>query len=90
MQILSDTYNNIMNKLTLYYFIMAVNCVYEYRFLNANKENAFKNPAEPDGFLAEAKKPRVRMSNFWGNSISYNLSSEKLSLINLNVYWLIE
>ena len=39
--------------------------------MNANKENAFKNPAEPDGFLAEAKKPRVRMSNFWGNSISY-------------------
>ena len=42
-----------------------------YRFLNAIRENAFRNPAEPDDFLAAAKKPQVRMSNFWGNSISY-------------------
>ena len=44
-----------------------------YRFLNAIREKAFRNPAEPDGFLAGAKKPQVRMSNFWGNSISYTI-----------------
>ena len=26
-----------------------------YRFSNATKENAFENPAEPDGFLAPAQ-----------------------------------
>ena len=48
-----------------------------YRFPNATKENAFGNPAEPDDFLAGAKKPQVRMSNFRENSISYRVIEEK-------------